>query len=306
MSLLRGNFSPMMDLESIATVSRRSFFLEIFAMSLVLRWSWFWPILCLALSGCAGNSMALQGKVADFEKQQAALTRQNQELTTRAAQLDKDHQESTRLVGMWQQQAKAFDDEKKVLQDQLRAVNDQLARARSEKDATEQKAKTLNASLQRQGGVPIVSNNSLLSTVPVINLPEVIVRKDGDVIRVALPGNRLFDPGSNRLRPGAAELVANAAGEVLRAYPDQVIAIEGHTDNNPVVGSQFRNSRDLSSARAMSVYDILASRLRVPEDQLIVVGHGANRPCVSNGPLEGKQLNNRVELVVYPDRRPGR
>jgi flagellar motor protein MotB len=207
---------------------------------------------------------------------------------------------------MWQQQAKKFEDEKQALQDQLRAVNDQLARARSEKDSIDKQVHTLNASLKQQGGVPIVSNNSLLSTLPVINLPEVIVRKEGDVIRVALPGNRLFDPGGNRLRPGAAELVANAASEVLRAYPDQIIAIEGHTDNNPVVGGQFHNSRDLSCARAESVYEILASRLRVPEDQMIVVGHGANRPFVSNGPLEGKQLNNRVELVVYPDRRPGR
>jgi chemotaxis protein MotB len=56
----------------------------------------------------------------------------------------------------------------------------------------------------------------------------------------------------------------------------------------------------------MSVYDVLISRTRVPDDQLAVVGHGSNRPVMSNASPEGKQRNRRVELVVYPDRRSGK
>ena len=40
----------------------------------------------------------------------------------------------------------------------------------------------------------------------------------------------------------------------------------------------------------------------IKPEQLFVVGHGANHPVVSNGTLEGKQRNRRVELVIYPDR----
>ncbi len=268
--------------------------------------SWFWTIPLIALCGCADNSLVLKGKVTQYERQQMTLTRQNQELTARAAKLDQDNLELGKTVAQWQQQSKVYQDQLAALQDQLRAVNSQLALAQSEKENTDKRVQTLTASMQRQGGVSITPNNSFLSTLPTINLPDVFVRHDGDVIRVELPGNRLFETGSDRLKPGGAEFIAAAAGEVLRTYPDQMIAVEGHTSNDPVAVGQFRSNRQLSFARAMAVYDVLITRARFDDKQLTVVGHGENRPVVSNGSLEGKQRNNRVELVVYPDRRPGK
>ncbi len=93
------------------------------------------------------------------------------------------------------------------------------------------------------------------------------------------------------------------AAEIARSYPDQIIGVEGHTDNDPMAGPQWRNNHELSIARAMSVYDVLVNRTRLQGNQLFVVGHGSNHPIVSNATLEGKQRNRRVELVVYPDRK---
>jgi flagellar motor protein MotB len=286
---------------------RMPLFPENFTMPQYHCRSWFWPLVAIALGGCSTeNPMVIKGKMTQYEQQQAALTRQNQELTAKAAKLDQDNQENTRLVAQWQQQAKVNSDRLAALQDQLRAVNNQLAQVQNEKATTEKKVQAMTASAQRQGGVSITPNNSLQSTLPVINLPEVFVRQDGDVVRVELPANRLFETGSERLRSGAAEFVASAAGEVLRAYPDQMIAVEGHTDSDPVVGGAYRSNRQLSLARAMIVYDVLTTRAHFDDKQLTVVGHGENRPVVSNGSPGGKQRNARVELVVYPDKRPGR
>jgi flagellar motor protein MotB len=275
-------------------------------MHRILGRSWFWMILSTALCGCADNSMVLKGKVTQFEQQQATLTRQNQELTARAAKLDQDNQELGKTVAQWQQQSKLFEDQLGALRDQLRTVNTQLAQAKTEKENTDKKVQTMTASMQRQGGVTITPNNSFLSTLPDIKLPGVFVRRDGDVIRVELPGSQIFEMGSNRLKPGGAELVSAAAAELLRSYPEQMIAVEGHTDNDPIIGGQYRSNRELSFARAMAVYDVLLSRTRIPDDQLTVVGHGSNHPVMSNASPEGKQRNRRVELVVYPDRRPGK
>ena len=260
----------------------------------------------LALCGCADNSMVLKGKVAQYEQQQAIDRRQNQELTAKAAKLNQDNEELAKTVGQWQQQSKVYQDQLAALQDQLRAVNAQLVQVRSDKENTDKRVQTLTASMQRQGGVSITPNNSYLSTLPDIKLPDVFVRREGDVIRVELPGHRLFEAGSDRLKPEGVELVVAAAGEVLRTYPDQIIAVEGHTDSDPVAGIQFHSNRELSFARAMRVYEVLLSRVRIPDDQLTVVGHGSNRPVMSNASPEGKQRNRRVELVVYPDRRPGK
>ena len=103
----------------------------------------------------------------------------------------------------------------------------------------------------------ISPNNSFLQTLPAINIPGVFVRRDGDVIRIELPGNSLFESGSARLRPGASNLISDVAAELVRTYPDQIVGVEGHTDNDPIVGSQGRSNHELSVARAMAVYDVL-------------------------------------------------
>ena len=92
----------------------------------------------------------------------------------------------------------------------------------------------------------ISANNSFLQTLPAIHQPDVYVRRDGDVIRVELPAHRLFEQGGSRLLPGAANLIANVAGELRRSYTDQIIAVEGHTDSDPVVGGPWRNNHELS------------------------------------------------------------
>ena len=161
----------------------------------------------------------------------------------------------------------------------------------------------MTASMQRQGGVSINPNNSFLQTLPAINMPGVFVRRDGDVIRVEMPGNSLFESGSARLRPAAANLIGDVAAELVRTYPDQIVGIEGHTDTDPIAGNQWRSNHELSIARAMTVYDVLVNRTRLQGNQLFVVGHGSNHPIVSNATPEGKQRNRRVELVVYPERK---
>jgi flagellar motor protein MotB len=265
--------------------------------------SWWAILIATVVAGCADNSMVLKGKLGQSEQAQTAMTRQNQQLQDRVNALDRDNQEMGTLLAQSRQQAKVSEDQLAALRDQLRSVTAQMAQVRSDKESTDKRVQALTASMQRQGGVTINPNNSYLQTLPAINVPGVFVRRDGDVIRIEIPGNSLFESGSARLRPGAVNLISDVAAEVLRTYPDQLIGVEGHTDNDPVAGNQWRNNHELSVARAMTVYDVLISRTRLQGNQLFVVGHGSNHPIVSNATPEGKQRNRRVELVVYPERK---
>jgi flagellar motor protein MotB len=259
--------------------------------------------IALFMAGCANNPMVLQGRVSQLEQQQATASRQYQQLQDRAATLDRDNQEMGTLLAQSRQQSKVSEDQLAALRDQLRGVTAQLAQARTDKEGNDKRVQTLTASLQRQGGVSISPNNSFLQTLPATNIPGVFVRRDVDVIRVELPGNSLFESGSARLRPGAANLIAEVAAELVRTYPEQIVGIEGHTDNDPIAGSQGRSNHELSVARAQAVFDVLVNRTRLQGNQLFIVGHGSNHPIASNGTLEGKQRNRRVELVVYPERK---
>ena len=266
---------------------------------------WLSAFALLALAGCAENSMVLKGQVSKLQEQQLAMSRQNQLFQDRVSALDKDNQDLESLLAQTRQQNKVLEDQYAAVRDQFRGVTAKLTEVSEQRDSSDKKVQALTASMQRRGSVSITPNNSLLQTLPVINLPEVYVRRDGDVIRVELPGSRLFDSGSARLLPAATSQITDVAAQILASYPDQIVGIEGHTDTDPVTGRQWRNNHELSVARAMAVYDALVSRTRYRSDQLFVVGHGPNHPVVSNATPEGKKRNRRVELVVYPEKRGG-
>ncbi len=265
---------------------------------------WLGLLIPVLLTGCADNALVLQGQVQKLQQQQTALVRQNQVAQDRAAALDRDNQELQAMLAQSRQRAKLLDDQVAAMRDQIGGVSSQLAQAREEKLATESKTQALQASLHRRGGVTITPNNSLLQNMPAFSDPGISVRRDGDVIRVELPGSRLFDQASARLRPGMNRLVLDVIGEIMRTYPDQMIGVEGHTDSDQVYGGQFHSNHELSVARATAVYDVLVNEARISPNQLFLVGHGANHPVVSNATLAGKDRNRRVELVIYPEKVP--
>ena len=253
-------------------------------------------------AGCANSKSVLQGNVDQMQQQQMAMQRQNQELHTRAASLDRQQQELTALVAQLRQQVKVEQDRSRLLQTQLASTTDQLGKLRTENETISKQTETLTASLQRQRGVTIKPNNSLLTTLPRINLKGVEVRHDGDVIRIELPTDQLFQYGSNQFQANAGQIISVAATEVLRSYPNQKIGVEGHTDSDPVQNYQFSSNTQLSIAQAMAVYDVLASQTRMQPNQMFVVGHGGSHPVMSNATPAGKQRNRRVEIVIYPER----
>lgn len=260
---------------------------------------------CAALScavcGCQQNALVMQGQLQSLQQQQLALTQQNQELQNKASALDHDNQELERMLAQSQQQSRLFEDQLAAVREQLSSTTSQLANAREKTQEVDEKAKTLAASLRRRGGASISANNSLKASLPAASIPGLEVRRDGEVVRIELPGSRLFVSGGARLLPEAGPLMEQVAAEIKRHYPTQVIGVEGFTDSDPIMNSQWVNNHQLSVARAMAVYDYLTARCGLRSDQLFVVGHGSNHPVVSNATPAGKERNRRVELVVYPE-----
>lgn len=267
--------------------------------------AWLWGAIPV-LAGCTNNPFPLGAKATAPDPQQTALAQRSQELQSRATTLDRDNQELETLLAQSRQQTRLLEDQVAALREQLSGATAQLARLKAEHDDAASRAETLSASIRRRAGATITSNRSLEERLPAVNIPGVEVRADGDVIRIELPGAKLFSSGNARLLPQAGPLIDQVAAEVLRTYPAQMIGIEGHTDTDPVRSMGWTSNHQLSLARAMSVYDHLTTQSRLPANQLFVVGHGANHPIVSNGTSAGKERNRRVELVIYPERMPGR
>jgi outer membrane protein OmpA-like peptidoglycan-associated protein len=102
----------------------------------------------------------------------------------------------------------------------------------------------------------------------------------------------LFDTGSDRLRPESTPTLKEI-GEMLKAYPDLRLLIEGHTDS---VGNAASN-QTLSEKRAAAVKAFLEKEYKIKGDRLESKGFGDTTPNASNDTPEGRQSNRRVELV---------
>ncbi len=144
------------------------------------------------------------------------------------------------------------------------------------------------------------------NVLPVIRIQGVEVREDGDVIRIELPGARLFEPGTARLTAEGSRLIEDVSANVQRSYPEQIIGVEGHTSSDPVPAGRWASQHQLSTGMAMAVYDQLMARGQFGAARLFIVGHGSNHPAASNATQPGRDRNQRVELVVYPDKPVGR
>ena len=81
--------------------------------------------------------------------------------------------------------------------------------------------------------------------------------------------------------------------------PDQPIGIEGHTDNQPIAKSGWKDNWELSLARARSVLTTLVAHGVAP-NRIAATGYGEYRPISSNDTAKGRAKNRRVEIVVWP------
>jgi flagellar motor protein MotB len=134
-----------------------------------------------------------------------------------------------------------------------------------------------------------------------LQIPGATVQTEGSVIRVRVPADQLFPPGSGQLNPSAYQVLDNVATAVLRYFPRQRVAIEAHTDNSNLYGGTFSTQYQLASAQAQAVMDQLVRRNTLPTQQLTVVAHGPNFPRGDNQTAAGRAENRRIEFVVYPE-----
>ena len=109
----------------------------------------------------------------------------------------------------------------------------------------------------------------------------------------------LFSSGSDTLTPAGRVLIENIAVEFLNQ--PNAIHIRGYTDNIPIRSRRFSSNWALSSARAVSVLEIM-QQVGVDPERLVPEGYGEFQPIASNDTPEGRAQNRRVviNLSKYP------
>lgn len=118
------------------------------------------------------------------------------------------------------------------------------------------------------------------------------VVREGDRIRLVMPGNILFKSNEYRIHESFYP-VLESIREVLREYDESRIIVQGHTDDT---GSEVFN-QDLSKKRADSVAEYLVYQ-GISPNRILALGFGESKPMADNNSAIGRSQNRRVELII--------
>ena len=172
-----------------------------------------------------------------------------------------------------------MDDEGEIVDDDLATAQEKLEEAQLEE--SEQLAEKIQEALDEKD----FEN-------------EIDVEFTTQYVQLTLKGGILFDSGSVQLKDEALP-VLDQVGRILERYATGTIEIEGHTDNVPMSGAKYSNNDELSSGRALSVFDYLLSVTNLDPANIKHAGRGEYIPIADNSTAEGRARNRRVEIKIY-------
>jgi outer membrane protein OmpA-like peptidoglycan-associated protein len=120
------------------------------------------------------------------------------------------------------------------------------------------------------------------------------VKRDGNDIRLIMPGDVTFETNSANLDSRFFSVLDSVA-TILNEYKSTLVTVAGYTDSS---GTAEYNQK-LSEKRASTVAVYLNTR-GVIRERLAAVGHGENSPVAGNGTPDGRTRNRRVEITLDP------
>lgn len=125
--------------------------------------------------------------------------------------------------------------------------------------------------------------------------------KEG-AVSVSLPGAILFDSGQTILRSQCKAMLKKMASIIITEAPNEMVRIEGHTDNDPISKQKekYKSNWELSTARAAAVLHFFVEECGIPPTRVYIAGFGQYQPIAENNSTTGKAKNRRVEFVIIP------
>ncbi len=273
------------------------------------------PLFPFAAIGCNRSSPYLTASPSGFFNPNPAPNMANPQIPAQLAEyerriklFDENNRQLTSQNAQLQQQTQLFKEQSELTKRQLMDVSNQLQQSRVAAVQTnqqfrglEERAKAEQSYPERRGGAKLTANTS--SKIGSESLRDLgyPVENDGSVLRLRVPADQLFQPGTAQLTPSASGILDRISETFKRNYARQRIAIEGHTDNSPLYGGTFSTNHQLAAAQSNTVLEHFTRRNQMPGGQLFTLNHGDNYPIADNQSPTSRASNRRIEFVIYPE-----
>ena len=265
----------------------------------------------VAATGCSSK---LKERNSLLGAENADLRQQNQDLeqqyAQQAAESDRAQAEVARqsaALAAAQALAQQSQNQNAAQQQQLAQLQSSLDQAQARAEAADRKlALNVAKGIPTTTGTPQLEafRRDLQARLAQYNVTGVDVdirtAQDGRA-RVAVVLQNSFRAGSATLasNPSAVKAIVGLGKLIVQAYPGSSVAIEGHTDADPIRKSKWESNEALSLARADEVKKLLRQS-GVTDGRVSAVGMGARQPVAKGVTDRAKAQNRRVEIYIIP------
>ena len=283
----------------------------------------------------------LESKYADLKKERNALADENENLTATKnqleldknslqAELDKAKAERDKLANDYAATKKSLDNlkssynaleknsndalesnmkknrellaELEAKQKALSAEQERLNKLKSDLEASSTRLAELEKMMADKEAAMNKLKESLSKALNAFEGKGLSVEHRNGKVYVSMENKLLFESGSWTVGTEGKKAV-KALGNVLAENPEISVLIEGHTDNDKIVGSiggGVENNWDLSTKRATAIVNILSENKGIDKKNLTAAGRSEFAPLAGNETAEGKAKNRRIEIILTP------
>ena len=264
------------------------------------------------LGALRDRSKELVAELASAEERTRLAQRQIDERDVRLRDLGTRASMTEEALSAEQTVSRQAREQVRLLNLQIAALRQQLARIEAALEASEREAK--------EKGIQIVNLSQRLNAALASKVQELasfrseffgrLRRALGNRSDVRIVGDRfvfqsevLFPSGQATLQPGGQTQIDKLAATIkeisvkIPADIDWVLRVDGHTDRIPISTPAYPSNWELSTGRAVAVVKYLIDR-GVPANRLAATGFGEFQPIDTGSTVAAFKRNRRIEFKL--------
>ena len=248
---------------------------------------------------CAEELERLTGESSDLKSQSFDLGTKNQ---SQQSQLEDAVAERDKLKVAYDQLQKEYGSLEKNSDQAIKAEIERLNSLKKELDGKSSRVAELEGKLAAQDKNLRNLKESLSKALFEFEGKGLTVEQKNGKVYVSMENKLLFPSGSWTVSNEGKNAVEQLA-EVLAKNSEISILIEGHTDNDKIMGNLgggITNNWDLSTKRATAIVNIIEQTNGIDKKNLTAAGRSEFAPIASNSSATGKAKNRRIEVILTP------
>lgn len=197
----------------------------------------------------------------------------------------------------------SYNNLEKHSEETLKAEAARLAKAKTELEEKSRRVAELESILAANDKQMRTLKDNLSNALNAFEGRGLTIEQKNGRVYVSMENKLLFKSGSWTISDEGKEAVVEL-GKVLADNPDITVLIEGHTDNDKILGNLgdgVKTNWDLSTKRSLTIVSILEQTPQIDKRNLTAAGRSEYAPLASNNTAEGKAKNRRIEVILTPN-----